>query len=616
MPDFVKLLGKGIIVSDKERVNRKMQALFDTSPGNIKLLTDFDQTFTKGPEGSSWFWLRNTKEIASIWDYLNEYSEEANGLYVRYKDIEHAPSLTTRAKNKALKTWLHSQLELLRKFNFNKAILGKLIFFEKNKIRSGFDELMSICKILDIQVLILSGGLGNLIEEFLKKYSLLSPNIEIAANFLRFDRKGVIREIEYDKLIYSHDKNIGNIKHTKFYKKITDRTFFIQIGDRIEDVNVMKDFPSSNVLSIGILDNEKTHNKDMLSSYLDHYDILILDDESIAPLNRILSGFIAHKNEFIEKKRFFNTFEYDYFSSIIEKSSSNKDKIRSEFDWFRSVPDDIRIFAPRVYDLQSQAGSASYKMEFYGYGDLATQYLDAGEKDWNSIIKKIIALTDHFKKYKSDVDIGDYYQMYVEKLYERLDALHDSSLFWSSLLESKEVTINGKSYRNIPSFLGDKEKFKKVVRGFFSERDNALVHGDLCLSNILYEPENQILRLIDPRGSWGNHVCFGDVKYDLAKLRHSFCSYYDFLIDNRFSLDLSGDNEISFKVKKRPEHEQVARSFDRIIAGQGINLHVIRFIESTLFLSMISLHKDSFKRQLAMYATGIQLLNDSYEKIS
>ena len=101
---------------------------------------------------------------------------------------------------------------------------------------------------------------------------------------------------------------------------------------------------------------------------------------------------------------------------------------------------------------------------------------------------------------------------------------------------------------------------------------------------------------------------FGDIKYDVAKLRHSIVGQYDFIINNLFNIQLK-ENIIKYQIFSNKKYLFLSRYFDSKIE-RFWSLEKIKLIEGLLFLSMLPLHKDYFKRQLVMYSIGIKNLNE------
>lgn len=138
-----------------------------------------------------------------------------------------------------------------------------------------------------------------------------------------------------------------------------------------------------------------------------------------------------------------------------------------------------------------------------------------------------------------------------------------------------------------------------------AEKYFSVIHGDLCLPNILLAEPHKFLRLVDPRGKFGDFDIYGDWRYDLAKLLHSLEGRYDFIIEDEFTLNVCG-TAIDYEMPR--DFAEVKEIFFAVFKSQlAENLSAIRLIEATLFLSMIPLHSDSLSRQLVMLATGVEL---------
>lgn len=143
----------------------------------------------------------------------------------------------------------------------------------------------------------------------------------------------------------------------------------------------------------------------------------------------------------------------------------------------------------------------------------------------------------------------------------------------------------------------------------------SFVHGDLCFSNLLFEPGSGVLRLIDPRGDFMGSVNQGDPRYDLAKVLHSVHGRYDFIINDLFRLEQDGLNfELSMPQSDYLETLQNLL-FDKIRAQTPYAVHELILLESLLFLTMLPLHHDQPKRQIAFLLTGLKLLNGVYHKV-
>ena len=200
--------------------------------------------------------------------------------------------------------------------------------------------------------------------------------------------------------------------------------------------------------------------------------------------------------------------------------------------------------------------------------------------------------------------------MYIKKTEKEFLRFENSNLETKKICNYKKLIINKKKYQNFKEIW---PKIKKFILKNFSKQQPSIIHGDLCLSNILYcEYNNNIqIKLIDPRGSFGQLRCVGDRLYDVAKIRHSF-SGYEYFIYDQFKLSQNRNNYRLILNNKN--HQKINKIFEKRIIKK-FNSQKSSLIEGTIFIGMCARHYDSFKRQIARYLTGIKILNSVYKKI-
>ena len=140
----------------------------------------------------------------------------------------------------------------------------------------------------------------------------------------------------------------------------------------------------------------------------------------------------------------------------------------------------------------------------------------------------------------------------------------------------------------------------------------ALVHGDICFSNALYDSRNNRLRFLDPRGiSSETNSAIGDLRYDIAKLAHSIAGHYDLLIAGNFSAVNEADYSFSFQVHTNNTQDTLAKQFyegNLFYASQLKEAAKVSLADTVLlFLSMLPLHSDRPDRQLAFILNAYRL---------
>ncbi|MGD0976842.1 MAG: sugar phosphate nucleotidyltransferase [Minisyncoccia bacterium] len=370
-------------------------------------------------------------------------------------------------------------------------------------------------------------------------------------------------------------------------------------------------FKNSRQLTASMVFAEKKYHTPELSHILEKYSknntFKLINADRWYDLGNIENFYKARID--LLKLRSFNTINYDDLRGYITKSGHNIDKIVQEINWFRKMPNDLKIFSPRLIDYKISPGSASYSLEFYGYQSLADFFVlgTLGIKFWQNIIDKLFNILELFKAHKASISRSHYYTIYYKKTIERLGQI-DSNPYWKKLIAKDTIKINGIDYRNINHF---KEKLARIVDRLYDKDEVCFIHGDLCLSNILFDPGSGIFKFIDPRGNFGKTSIYGDIKYDIAKMRHSFCGLYDFIMSDLFELKETGNGMFTLIDNAEDYHRQIGTYFDSQLVSRGYDLKKIKLIEALLFLSMIPIHSDNPMRQKAMYLVGIRLINEN-----
>lgn len=324
---------------------------------------------------------------------------------------------------------------------------------------------------------------------------------------------------------------------------------------------------------------------------------------------------VGHLDTYYEaKKRFLNVREFNSLSldanqNIITKTSDRVETLQSESNWYNALPDNLQPFVPRIYGYDRT--QSRLKIEYVGYPSLRDIYLygSHGLDVWNSIFESLFTVLHTFADHRTTADIqSSLEEIYVQKTRNRIARIDTDgglSPFFGSC-----VSINGDKYPGIPPILESLEE--RIHESGLLDIDHfTVIHGDLCFANILYDLRNGMVKLIDPRGKFGQHVIHGDPRYDLAKLRHSISGGYEFIINDMFDTSVSpSDDSVTYAVHRNNEHQQRSLLFDNLLKQQYPDwFDDVLMIESLLFLSMVPLHGDSVNRQQCMLARGCELFH-------
>jgi dTDP-glucose pyrophosphorylase len=319
----------------------------------------------------------------------------------------------------------------------------------------------------------------------------------------------------------------------------------------------------------------------------------------------------AWSHQSLLQARAFNELQIDSVLGTITKRSRSTDKFINEINYLRLLPPDLRILFPRVVGYSIDWMDPWVEMEYYGYPSLSEVFLfenvDPGV--WERVFSHLATIVvSGFSKHHRPLPESSIHEMYVSKTRKRLEEMQCSPELSALTRYQGELTVNTKRVQNLtqlwPRIEVEVARLARSARG-------TIVHGDLCLSNVLYDLRSRICKLIDPRGSFGEVGIYGDPRYDVAKLWHSVHGLYDFITNDLFQVSLQG-TDIKLEIRATTAHRQIEDRFVRVFFSSTWDQREVQLITALLFASMPALHYDRPQRQLAMYARALQLLDEYF----
>ncbi len=305
-----------------------------------------------------------------------------------------------------------------------------------------------------------------------------------------------------------------------------------------------------------------------------------------------------------------NHLDIDEMRGLITKRGRNREKLLQEINYYNRLPRELTAYFPRM--LECQIGKeVSYTVEYYGYKTLS-EYLVFYEVPavvWRQVLTKLLAIHAAFaSRCEPAIATEQVSDFYWRKTKARLgDRQHLTAIL--PLLDAEEVMINGSVYAGWRVSL---PLMQHRIREMASRCAITAIHGDLCCSNILYDPRTSLIKLIDPRGEFFEEGCYGDARYDLAKLLHSFHGGYDFILHEMYELTVVRKDEFKISLfRSESAHEAETILFGLLRTSQAYELSDLLLLEALLFLTMLPLHSDDTRRQTAFYLRGLVLLQEA-----
>lgn len=231
---------------------------------NFYIVADFDKTITSFESCDSW--------DASGKRLGDEFQKEINRLYEMYRPIEVSYKLPIEEKKQAIKTWYEECMELYYQYHLTKEKLSNSIKESDLQFREGAKELLVQANQNDIPVIILSAGIGNVIEQFLRESKCYFENMYIISNFIEFDAEGNMKKFDNNKIIHTLNKTMEHHLPVQWKEKLQKKKYALLFGDLIEDLNMISIKQKEDAITVGFLEKNVEEN---LDRYRQNFDVVL-----------------------------------------------------------------------------------------------------------------------------------------------------------------------------------------------------------------------------------------------------------------------------------------------------------------------------------------------------
>ena len=306
--------------------------------------------------------------------------------------------------------------------------------------------------------------------------------------------------------------------------------------------------------------------------------------------------------------RFFNSVHGDEFT--VTKSSQDVKKIRAEYEFYRLLPDEMKVWFVMPYHYQEAGGKASYQMERLHMTDLAIRYAH-GAIDLQECVQLLHKVSRFINDRKSKVISREEQRMYADTLYlQKLDVRVQQLKQCSKYPQLAAFLEAGTEIGSIDNIVKRYNRLYDVlkVRREKERPVSVIGHGDLCFSNMLFNKETGLLKLIDPKGAVQENQLWTDRYYDIAKLSHSICGRYDFFNNALYSITLGSDLQFNLEIVfDNTEYISIFRDFCK---NNEFDYVLVRLYEVSLFLSMLPLHMDNPLKVLGFILNAVKILEE------
>lgn len=312
----------------------------------------------------------------------------------------------------------------------------------------------------------------------------------------------------------------------------------------------------------------------------------------------------------ITTERAFNSLTIE--EGCVRKTGKPFKKISAEANWFINLPASLRSFCPQFIDAGVYAdGQPYYSLEYLPLPPLNDVFVHGKNSAffWDKIFKLCDDFLVRCQGERLDQETVDRIKISSEKLAKEKTNTRLQEFFKQADYVGYDLPlcINGERLPTLRNIIEHclKELEKNAPKPGVS-------HGDLCLSNILFDSRSDRVKVIDPRGldANGNLTTVGDLRYDLAKLTHSVIGLYDHIISGAFDVHTEIQSSVCAFKLDIPIDERILSIQDLFLGRTYIgNIKPIEVMPLTilLFFSMLPLHADHPHRQLGFFANALRL---------
>jgi len=245
-------------------------------PENLLVITDFDATLTTG----------DSEQCHDLCGFSRHMSKE-------FRD-EFSPLLDWQS-NAAIDgvEWWDKAHELMVTHGMPpRPIIPRLVREAKMVPRPGSLELLKRLEQLNIPVLIVSAGLSDVIEEYLRQYGALSENITVCSNRLNYSADSAPKSVSPEPPITSFTKTYAYSSASTFFAQHTSRRSVICLGDSITDIDAAKNVPYERCLNVGFLNDRPSGIK-----HAETFDAVVLgNDGSLLPVADLIEEIAPQTN--------------------------------------------------------------------------------------------------------------------------------------------------------------------------------------------------------------------------------------------------------------------------------------------------------------------------------
>ncbi|XP_072224908.1 7-methylguanosine phosphate-specific 5'-nucleotidase-like isoform X2 [Leuresthes tenuis] len=273
-----------VCMKDPQRVQKILQAMAEANSKTLQVISDFDMTLTRfSYNGKRCPTCHNILDNSKV--ISDDCRKQLDDLLKYYYPIEIDSSRSVEEKLPLMVEWWTKAHELLVEQKVRKDLLATAVHESEARLRDGYKLFFDHLHEHNIPLLIFSAGIGDILEEVIRQAKVFHSNVNVFSNYMDFDESGVLRAFK-GELIHIYNKREGALLNTGHFQELRTRPNVLLMGDSLGDLAMADGVQDmKNILKIGFLNDKVEERK---QSYLDAYDIVLVEDETLDVPNAVL----------------------------------------------------------------------------------------------------------------------------------------------------------------------------------------------------------------------------------------------------------------------------------------------------------------------------------------
>ena len=217
--------------------HRKRSTFSFVKADQLLVITDFDATITTG----------DSEQCHDLCGFSEVMPADFRSKFAPLLDWAANPDID------GVEWWERAHGLMMRYGVPKRQLIPRLVRDAKMIPRPGALELLKRLEELDVPVLIVSAGLSDVIEEFLRQHGALSENVTVCSNRLNYAADQTPQSVEPSPSITSFTKAYAYSSASSFFEQHSDRKNLLVLGDSVTDVDAAENVPYDKCLSVGFL---------------------------------------------------------------------------------------------------------------------------------------------------------------------------------------------------------------------------------------------------------------------------------------------------------------------------------------------------------------------------